>query len=126
MSLKRELIYIDEKDETDRIEKYSFKGDRCVVVFKNNSKEFSYSKKRAKIVRTAVSGDKAFNVFNYLKDIAETVGLKTEEGDNILARNFESISEIPEDCILSSLLNGSLSPGNCISINPDFFRLVLI
>jgi superfamily I DNA and/or RNA helicase len=121
MSLKRELIYIDEKDETDRIEKYSFKGDRCVVVFKNNSKEFSYSKKRAKIVRTAVSGDKAFNVFNYLKDIAETVGLKTEEGDNILARNFESISEIPEDCILSSLLNGSLSPGNCISINPDFF-----
>lgn len=121
MSLKRELIYIDEKDETDRIEKYSFKGDRCVVVFKNNSKEFSYSKKRAKIVRTAVSGDKAFNVFNYLKDIAETVGLKTEEGDNILARNFESISEIPEDCILSSLLNGSLSPSNCISINPDFF-----
>lgn len=121
MSLKRELIYIDEKDETDRIEKYSFKGDRCVVVFKNNNKEFSYSKNRAKIVRTAVSEDKAFNVFNYLKDIAETVGLKTEEGDNILAKNFESISEIPEDCILSSLLNNSLPPSNSVSLNPDFF-----
>jgi superfamily I DNA and/or RNA helicase len=121
MSLKRELIYIDEKDETDKIEKYSFKGDRCVVVFKNNNKEFSYSKNRAKIVRTAVSEDKAFNVFNYLKDIAETVGLKTEEGDNILAKNFESISEIPEDCILSSLLNNSLPPSNSVSLNPDFF-----
>lgn len=121
MSLKRELIYIDEKDETDRIEKYSFNGDRCVVVFKNNNKEFSYGKNRAKIVRTAVSGEKAFSVFNYLKEIADTVGLKTEEGDNILARCFESISEIPEDCILSSLLNGTLPPDNNNSANPDFF-----
>ena len=78
MSLKRELIYIDEKDETDRIEKYSYKGDRCVVVFKNNNKEFSYGKNRARIVRTAVSGEKAFSVFNYLKEIADTVGLKTD------------------------------------------------
>lgn len=121
MSLKRELIYIDEQDVTDRIEKYSYKGDRCVVVFKNSNKEFSYGKNRAKIVRTAVSGDKAFNVFNYLKEIADTVGLKTEEGNNILSRSYDSISEIPEDCILASLLNGSLSTGNSNSTNPDFF-----
>ena len=121
MSLKRELIYIDEQDVTDRIEKYSYKGDKCVVVFKNSNKEFSYGKNRAKIVRTAVSGDKAFNVFNYLKEIADTVGLKTEEGDNILARSYDSIFEIPEDCILASLLNGALSTGNSNSANPDFF-----
>ncbi|MGJ7030859.1 AAA domain-containing protein [Niabella hirudinis] len=121
MPLKRELIYIDDKDETDRIEKYSYKGDRCVVVFKNNGKEFSYSKNRAKIVRTAVSGDKAFNVFNYLKEIAGTVGLKTEDGDNILARSYDGISEIPENCILASFLNGSLSTGNRNATNLDFF-----
>ncbi len=121
MSLKRELIYIDEQDVTDRIEKYSYKGDRCIVVFKNSSKEFSYGKNRAKIVRTAVSGDKAFNVFNYLKEIADTVGLKTEEGNNILAKSYESISEIPEDCVLASLLTGSLSTGNSNPTNPDFF-----
>ena len=121
MSLKRELIYIDEQDVTDKIEKYSYKGDRCIVVFKNNDKEFSYSKNRARIVRTAVSGEKAFNVFNYLKEIADAVGLKTEEGDNILARSYDSISEIPVNCILSSLLNGSLLPSNNNSVNPDFF-----
>ncbi len=121
MSLKRELIYIDEQYVTDRIEKYLYKGDRCVVVFKNSNKEFSYSKNRVKIVRTAVSGDKAFNVFNYLKEIADTVGLKTEEGNNILARSYDSISEIPKDCILASLLNGSLPTGNSNSANPDFF-----
>lgn len=121
MSLKRELIYIDEKDETDRVEKYSYKGDRCVVVFKNNDKEFSYSRNRAKIIRTAVSEDKAFNVFNYLKEIATTVGLKTEEGENILSKSYDSITEIPENCILSSLLNESLPSGYKNSAEPYFF-----
>jgi len=121
MPLKRELIYIDEQDVTDRIEKYSYKGDRCVIVFKNNDKEFSYGKNRAKIVRTAVSGDKAFSVFNYLKEIADTVGLKTEEGDNILAKSYESISTIPEFCILASLLNGALPTRDSDAANLDFF-----
>ncbi len=121
MSLKRELIYIDEKDETDRIARYSYKGDKCVIVFKNSSKEFSYGKNRARIVRTAVSSDKAFNVFNYLQEIADTVGLKTEEGDNILSRSYNSISQISEDCILASFLNGSLPARNGNSTNPDFF-----
>jgi superfamily I DNA and/or RNA helicase len=121
MSLKRELIYIDEKDETDRVEKYSYIGDRCVVVFKNNNKEFSYSRNRAKIIRTAVSEDKAFNVFNYLKEIATTVGLKTEEGENILSKSYDSITEIPENCILSSLLNESLPSGYKNSAEPYFF-----
>lgn len=121
MSLKRELIYIDEKDETDRIAKYSYRGDKICIVFKNGNKEFSYNRNRARIVRTAVSCDKAFNVFNYLKEIADTVGLKTEEGDNILAKSYDSISEIPQDCVLESFLNGSLSEINGNTSNPDFF-----
>jgi hypothetical protein len=121
MSLKRDLIYIDEQDVTDKVAKYSYQGDRCVVVFKNNDKEFSYSKSRARIVRTAVSGDEAFNVFSYLKEIANTVGLKTEEGNNILSKSYDSISEIPEDCVLASLLNGSLSTRGNNSAKPDFF-----
>lgn len=120
MSLKRELIYIDEKDETDRIAHYSYRGDKCVIVFKNDSREFSYSKNRARIVRTAISGDKAFSVFNYLKEIADTVGLKTEEGGNILSKSYQSITHISEDCILSDFLNGALS-SNSITTNIDIF-----
>lgn len=108
VSLKRELIYIDDKDETDRIERYSYNGDRCTIVFKNSDKEFSYSTTRAKIIRTAVSSDKAYNVFNYLREIAETVGLKTDEGSNILSKSFDSISHIPKHCILANFLNSSL------------------
>lgn len=121
MSLKRELIYIDEKDETDRIAQYSYRGDKVCIVFKNGNKEFFYSRTRARIVRTAVSSDEAFNVFNYLKEIADTVGLKTEEGDNILAKSYDDISKIPQNCVLASFLNGSLSEGNGNTINPGFF-----
>lgn len=49
MPLKRDLIYIDGKDETDRIEKYSLIGDRCLVVFKNNKKDFYYSKTKLQL-----------------------------------------------------------------------------
>ena len=121
MSLKRELIYIDEKDETDRVAQYSYKGDKIGVVFKNGNKEFFYNRNRARIVRTAVSNDKAFNVFNYLKEIADTVGLKTEEGNNMLSRIYQNIEQIPEDTVLSSFLNGSLSAKNENTTNPDFF-----
>jgi superfamily I DNA and/or RNA helicase len=120
MSLKRELIYIDGKDETDRIAQYSYSGDKYVIVFKNGSKEFSYGKNRARIVKTAISDDKAFSVFNYLKEIADTVGLKTEEGDNILSKSYQSITHVPEDRILSSFLNGTLS-SNSITTNVDIF-----
>lgn len=121
MALKRELIYIDEKDETDKIEKYSYEGDRCVIVFKNNSKEFPYGKNKVKIVRTALSEDKAFDLFKYLKEIAGAIKLTKEESESILSKNYDSISEIPKDCILSSFLNGTLPPSNNNSVNPDFF-----
>ncbi|UFK97735.1 AAA domain-containing protein [Kaistella faecalis] len=82
--------------------------DKCIIVFKNGNKEFAYGKHRAKIVKTAISNDKAFSVFNYLKDTAESVGLKTEEGSNILSKSYNSIKHIPADYVLSSFLNGTL------------------
>jgi superfamily I DNA and/or RNA helicase len=121
MALKRELIFIDDKDETNRVSQYSYKGGKVSVVFKNSNKEFFYSKSRAKIVRTAVTSDKAFNVFNYLHEIADSIGLKTDEGDNILLKSYESIEHISKDSVLSSFLNNSLSSEENITVNIDLF-----
>lgn len=120
MALKRELIFIDGKDLTDSIAEYSYAGDKIRIVFKNGNREFLYGKTRARIERTAISSDEAFNVFNYLKEIAETVGLKTEEGNNILSRSYEDISVIPEDSILKAFLNNSLPKSAENTSNPDF------
>lgn len=121
MSLKRELIYIDDKDETNRISQYSYKGDKISIVFKYSNKEFLYSKNRAKVVGTAITSDKAFNVFNYLHEIANAIGLKTDEGDNILLRSYQNIEHISKNSVLASFLNGSLSSFENPTESIDFF-----
>ncbi|MFT3904049.1 MAG: AAA domain-containing protein [Niabella sp.] len=108
MPLKRHLIYIDEKDETDRIASWFYRGDKCVVVFRNGEKEYSYNSERIKVAQTGISDSKGYSVFNYLKKIADTVGLKTDEGDNILAKSYQRISFIPQDSILANYLNGTM------------------
>ncbi|MEN2281006.1 AAA domain-containing protein [Algoriphagus sp. SE2] len=117
----RELIFIDGKDVTDQIDKYFYRGDKCVVIFKNSGKEFSYGKNRAKIVRQEIIPAKSSDVFNYLKEIANTVGLTTEEGNNILSKSFDTIDEIPKDSILGSFLNRSLPPSETNSSNQILF-----
>lgn len=106
MTLKRQLLYIDGKDVSRQVAHFVYEGNQCRVVFKNQSKAFYYSKNRARIVKTGLSKDKAFEVFRYLKDIAHTVGLKTEEGHNILARSYDRITEVSKDSILTSYLEG--------------------
>lgn len=127
MSIKRNLIYIDGKDETERVEKYYYEKDKCVIIFKNNSKKFYYNKTRAIIKRTAVSEEKAFSVFNYLKDISLSVGIKTDEGENLLFNNYKNISKISEDCILSCILKGSMPQSSnnftCTTFFPFGFNL---
>lgn len=107
--LKRELIYIDNKDETDRITRYYEQGDKLIVVFKGSSKEFAYSRSRAQIIKTGLSGKNAFDVFNYLKNVANTAGIISNESQNTLVKSYEGITTIKKECVLSDFLNGSLS-----------------
>ena len=121
MAIKRELIYIDGKDETERIDSCWDYGDKCGVVFKNRETEYTYNKNRVRIVKTAISEDNANNIFSYLNKIAETVGLKTEEGSNILAKSYQAISYIPKDCILANYLNKTVPESNNTSPPIEIF-----
>jgi len=112
MSLRRELIFINGKDETDRIVSYSYRANKCDIVFRNSNKSYSYNADKVKIVKTAVSEDKAYNIFRYLERIADTIGLKMEDGENILSRSYQRISVISKDCILSNYFNGIIPPAS--------------
>ena len=109
MPLKRELIYIDNRDETDRVARYYKQGDKLIVVFKGSFKEFAYHKNRAQIIKTGISGKNAFDVFNYLKNVADTAGIIGNESKNTLAKSYEGITTIKKECVLSDFLNGNLS-----------------
>lgn len=66
MPRKRELIYINDKDETDRDESYSNFGNKCVIVFKNKDIKYTYYKDRVKIVKTAIVKIKCIlNIFEF-------------------------------------------------------------
>lgn len=108
MAIKRKLIYIDGIEVTDRIDSYSDYGDKCGIVFKNRDTKYTYNRKRIRIVKTAISEDSANSIFIYLNKIADIVGLKTKEGNNILAKSYQSISYIPKDSVLANYLNRSI------------------
>ena len=126
-TFRKEAIYIDGKDRTDEIESYSFEGNTYVVVYKSSGKAYSYPQHRIKMVRSAIQSERAGNIFSYLKAIAESVGLKTEEGNNILANSYGSIRFIPETSILYNYLNGKVPDKNYhaspIEIFPFGFNL---
>ncbi len=88
---KSQALFIDGKDRTDEIESYAFEGNKCLVTYKNNGKTYAYHQHRIKIVKSALQSAESKSVFSYLKQIAEAVGLTTEEGTNILADHYDKI-----------------------------------
>lgn len=104
-TLKSRAIYIDGKDRTDEIESCSFSGSIYNIVYKSSYQPYSYNQNRIKIVRSALETKNAGSIFSYLKEIVDTIGLKTDEGSNILADSYSKISFIPENSILSNYLN---------------------
>lgn len=126
MSLKEELIYIDGNNRTDNIVSYRFIGigftkDKCAIKFKNNDTEYFYSASKVKIVKSAINSEKSNNLFQYLNQIANTVGLTTEEGRNILADSYSKITFIPEYSILANFLNQIQPTANIFSKPIEIF-----
>jgi len=121
MPLRREQVYIDDTDLTEKIASYHFQDDKVVVKYKTSDKPYIFGRKRVRIVPTGVSSEEAFDVFKYLKDIAYTIGLKTEDGENILANSYEGIEVIPEDGVLANFLNASLAKHEVQTSEATFF-----
>ncbi len=117
LSLKKEAIYIDGKDKTSDIQSYFFVGEKCIVAFKSSNKKYTYNKDKVQIIKSALQSKKAQTTFNYLKAIADAVGLKSDEGKNILSDSYDRISFIPEYAILSNYLNET-QPADCFPSSP--------
>jgi superfamily I DNA and/or RNA helicase len=126
MSLKKELIYIDGENRTDTIASYHFVSTdhiNCnyVIRFKSTDKEYTYGTNRVKIVKSAINSQKSNDIFQYLNQIADTVGLTTEEGKNILADSYSRITFIPEYSILANFLNRVQPTANSFNKRIEIF-----
>ncbi len=51
------------------------------------------------------------NLFDYFRETAETVGLVTDNGTNILSRQYQKITSVRADTVLASYLEPNRKPG---------------
>lgn len=70
-----------------------------------DGRSFNYKGTSIKTVSNCLSDRESNKVFQYLKQLAESAELQTEDGTNLLSKQYEKLSFIDEDCALAAYLN---------------------
>jgi len=81
-------------------------GSYIRIIFKSGYFE-TVSSSKIEIVHSCLTDPKSSNIFEYLKQIAYTVSLHTDDGGNILGNRYSKIDFVREDSILASYLSGN-------------------
>ena len=119
-------IIIKGEDKTDSIRSYNENGDRIDVIY-SNDKTYSYNANNVQILHSALSDDTTLKRFEYLKRIAQTIGLQNSDGGNILSNHYEKIDFLSNESMLSMFLTGKLDKAKqakaTVAIYPFGFNL---
>ncbi|MCL1934101.1 MAG: AAA domain-containing protein [Candidatus Azobacteroides sp.] len=105
-------IIVKGKDKTKEIISFEPNGNRFDIKYLSGDKTYSYLAKDVKIIKSALLDNAAKNIFDYLKEIAQEVGLKDEKGGNILSNRYAKIDFVSENSMLSAFLTGHLKSEN--------------
>lgn len=103
-------IFLKGEECTHKVLRYQKVGNKYNVVYKNG-KQYSYAPHNVKIIKSALDNKKAKNCFEYLKDIANAIGL-IKNGENILLSNYNKINFIDKESMLAKYINQILSYNN--------------
>ena len=105
-------IILKGKDETNRVLKYTRVGNKYEITF-NNGKTYGYSLSNVQIIESALNLPDRSNCFDYLKRIADEVGLKikSKEGDvfNSLSYSYSKIDFVDPDSLFGMFLGASFN-----------------
>lgn len=87
------------------------------ICFENGS-ERDYFERDLKIIKSCLDNSTAKNVFEYLKQTAHLVSLKTEDGTKLLSTQYEKISSfVGENSALAAYLNPNSYKNMCHNNN---------
>jgi very-short-patch-repair endonuclease/RecA/RadA recombinase len=100
-------IIVKGEDKTDSIRAWSEKDDKINITY-SNGRTYSYHATNVQIKRPALSNSTVLHRFEYLKCIAQTVGLQDPRVGNILANRYEKIDFINEESIFFAFLSEKL------------------
>ena len=107
MARSKDRIIVKGEDKTDSIRFWRINGNKVDITF-TNDKTYSYSANNVKIQHSALSNHFASDCFEYLKNIAKTVGLKDPLVGNILFNRYEKIDFIDPNGMLCAFLTGNI------------------
>ena len=99
-------IFLKGEECTNKVIKYQKVGKSYHVIF-NNGKQYTYADYNVRIIESALKDEKSKSCFEYLKDIARTIGL-TQNGENILLSNYNKIDFIDMDSMLGKYISNKL------------------
>lgn len=107
MPLNDEIVIIKGEDKTKQIKSIQFVGFKVRVVFTNDPKVYFYNRRNVQIIKSTLSNKISNQRFQYLKKIAQLVGIRAEDGTNILEQHYNKIDFIPPDSCLTAYLSGN-------------------
>ena len=111
--MKDVQIYLKGKNKAASIKSIKLVGQRYEVVYNSGNKVYTYNKNDVKIIESALKSPKSRDCFDYLKEIADAVGLTAEVAKgkivNILSYNYSKIKFILPESMLGTFLFGELS-----------------
>lgn len=77
------------------------------IYFENGSR-VTHLNHELSLMKSILAEEKSNNMFQYFKEIANKVSLKTEDGQNILGNRYEKIGFIREDSVLAPYFSGKI------------------
>jgi len=110
---KKPQIYLKGKNRTDDILHFekSSDGQKYDITFKNGI-IYSYNSNNVRIDKANLSHKHRHDCFEYLKEIAGSLGIKDKDGkledNNILSNQYSKIDYADKDTILNTFLVGEL------------------
>ena len=109
---KNKIIWHDGRylNDISEIYVYSYEKDEFWRIFFQNGHEKIFNRKALQIEDSVLLNDKEGRVFNYLKEIADFISVRTEDGKAILSSQYEKIDSLGADNIGSVFLKSDNSP----------------
>jgi len=101
-------IIVKGEDKTDSILTWSENNGKINITY-SSGEMYPYNANNVQFKYSVLSNDTASERFEYLKRIAQTVGLQDSRTGNILANRYDKIDFIDKKCMLSSFLTGTLN-----------------
>ncbi len=104
MDPKKYKIFIKGQEVTTDVAAIDYSGGKVTIKYKNG-RYYSYNAFNVRIEESALNDEKSNIRFEYLKSIADVIGLHDDKGRNILLKNYERMGFLPKDAVLADFLS---------------------